>query len=160
MEHGEALVSTLRSLAITDVVWLPDATTGRWESTLAAAVGLRLRRVCREGEAWALAAGLWLGGRQPVLLIQNTGLFESGDALRNVLYDLQIPLYALVGYRNWEVPDSTDSARRFTEPILRAWALNYRLLDGPAPWEQFAAHFRSCREAGCPGVALIPEGRG
>ena len=34
--------------------------------------------VCREGEAMAVAAGLWVGGAKPVILIQNTGLLNLG----------------------------------------------------------------------------------
>ena len=64
----------------------------------------------REGEAWAIAAGLQLGGKRPLVMIQNTGLFESGDALRNVLFDLRLPLVAVIGYRSALVPSSTDSA--------------------------------------------------
>ena len=78
---------------------------------------LELVRVCREGEAWAIAAGLHLAGRRPLVMIQNTGLFESGDAMRNVLFDLRLPLSAIVGYRSFLIPNSTDSAKRFTEPV-------------------------------------------
>jgi hypothetical protein len=31
--------------------------------------------------------------------MQTTGLFESGDALRNVLFDLSLPIYSLIGVR-------------------------------------------------------------
>jgi hypothetical protein len=68
---------------------------------IAAAPQLRLIRVCREGEAIALAAGLLLGGKRPVVLIQCTGLFEAGDALRNVIHDLKVPLFFIVGVRSY-----------------------------------------------------------
>lgn len=59
-------------------------------------------RVTREGEAFAVAAGLWIGGARPVLSIQNTGLLESGDALRGTVNRIGIPLLCVVGYRGWE----------------------------------------------------------
>src|SRR5689334_8240126 len=101
MFTGEEFVAELTGLGITHVVWLPDSTLGPWEEALSAAPHLSLVRVCREGEAWVLAAGLHLGGQRPLVVMQCTGLFESGDALRNVLHDYQIPLFALIGYRSY-----------------------------------------------------------
>lgn len=159
MIPGDALESTLASLGVTHVVWLPDSVLGPWEAALETSSRLRLVRVCREGEAWAVAAGLYLGGKQPLVMIQSTGLFESGDALRNVLYDMQLPLYALVGYRSYLVTGSADTARRFTEPILSAWQLEYVLLDSADALSQLEKHYRDCRNAARPGIALVPEGK-
>lgn len=155
---GQQFVAALAELEVTHVVWLPDSVTGRFESHLEASL-IRLVRVCREGEAWAIAAGLHLGGARPLVVIQNTGLFESGDALRNVLFDFRLPLYALIGGRSFLVEGSTDSARRFTEPILRAWEFDYVVLDPLDPLPEFLRHFQACRLAQQPGCALLPEGR-
>jgi sulfopyruvate decarboxylase TPP-binding subunit len=121
---------------------------------------LRLVRVCREGEAWVVAAGLHLGGRTPIVVIQCTGLFESGDALRNVLFDLGLPLVALVGYRSFLLEGSTDTARKFTEPFLSAWGLENVLLKTDDDLARFEDLYRQCRERGRPGIGLIAEGRG
>jgi sulfopyruvate decarboxylase TPP-binding subunit len=159
MFTGAQVAKTLAELGITHVVWLPDSALGPWEQALETSAAFQLIRVCREGEAWAVASGLYLGGKRPLVVIQNTGLFESGDALRNALFDLKLPLYAIIGYRSYLLPDSPDSAKRFTEPILRAWGIDYVLLDEPAAWPKLAEHFRACESAGKPGVALLAEGR-
>jgi len=150
-------VNTLLQIGVTHVVWLPDATTGSWEKQLLTTPDLNLVRICREGEAWAIAAGLLLGGKTPLIILQNTGLFESGDALRNILFELCLPLYAIVGYRNFRDPLSQDTAKRFTEPIIKAWELDYVLLSGDDPWRRFAEHFSVCQKAGRPGVSLLLE---
>src|SRR5262245_3038014 len=159
MLSGLEIVGLLRELGITHVVWLPDSAMGQWEEALEQAPELQLVRVCREGEAWAVAAGLHIGGARPLVMIQNTGLFESGDALRNVLWDMQLPLPAIIGYRSYLVENSTDSARRFTEPILEAWGLPYVVLSSDDPLPQLRDHLASCRRAGRPALALLPEGR-
>jgi sulfopyruvate decarboxylase TPP-binding subunit len=140
-------------------VWLPDSALGPWEAALEKSSRFQLIRVCREGEAWAVASGLHIGGKRPLVVIQNTGLFESGDALRNALFDLKLPLYAIIGYRSYLLANSTDSAKKFTEPILNAWGLEHVLLDNPESWPRFVEHFRACQAAGKPGVALLAEGR-
>src|SRR5262249_28716895 len=78
MLDGFEVASALAAAGATDVVWIPDSELGLWEAGLMK--HLRLLRVCREGEAMALAAGLLLGGRKPIVLIQCTGLFEAGDS--------------------------------------------------------------------------------
>ena len=159
MFSGAEVEAALADLGITHVVWLPDSALGPWEAALTNSSALRLVRVAREGEAWALAGGLLLGGARPLVMIQNTGLFESGDALRNMLFDLRLPLYAMIGYRSYLVPDSPDSAKRFTEPILKAWGVDYVLLDQPGSLSKLTEHYRACEAAGKPGAALVAEGR-
>jgi sulfopyruvate decarboxylase TPP-binding subunit len=161
MFNGPQIVDLLSELGITHVVWVPDSTLGQWEAALAAAAEIQLVRVCREGETWAVAAGLHLGGARPLVIIQCTGLFESGDALRNAVHDYKLPLFAIVGYRSY-LNQSTlpgDTCLVFTEPILDAWQLDYRLIDSPEKFSLIGEHYIACREAGKPGVALIAEGK-
>ena len=78
----------------------------------------------------AIAAGVWVGGQKPVVLIQNTGMFEAGDSIRGVGIDLEFPLVMMIGYRGWTRHGITkDSAARFTEPILHAYGINYYLIE-------------------------------
>src|SRR4051812_48813745 len=100
MLDGHDVASALTSCGITHVVWIPDSDLGRWDAVLAGDPALTLIRVCREAEAFAIAAGLWLGGKRPIVMLQCTGLFDAGDALRNVLHDMGVPLPVLVGVRN------------------------------------------------------------
>jgi sulfopyruvate decarboxylase TPP-binding subunit len=158
MFTGPEIVATLEELGVTQVVWVPDSTTGPWEAALESSERLRLIRVCREGEAWPLAAGLQLGGQFPLVIMQTTGLFESGDALRNVLFDLQVPVFALIGVRNAMVSESRDSAKVFAEPILKAWGLDCVWIRTPEDKPKLAEHWRACRQAGRPGVVLLAEG--
>lgn len=159
MFTGEQIVAELESLRITHVVWLPDSTLGQWEQALDSAPGLKLIRVCREGEAWAVAAGLYLGGARPVVMIQCTGLFESGDSLRNALYDYRLPLFAVIGYRSALNPAANDSARTYTEPNLRSWGLDYRLIDAPEKLPELRTHYAACQQSRRPGAVLVAEGR-
>ena len=91
---------------------------------------LKIVPVCREGESMAIAAGVWVGGQKPVVLIQNTGMFEAGDSIRGLGIDLEFPLVMMIGYRGWTRHGITkDSAARFTEPILHAYGINYYLIE-------------------------------
>ena len=72
-----------------------------------------------------------MGGARPIVMVQCTGLFESGDALRNAVHDYRLPLFAFIGYRSYlsQTMLPNDSARTYTEPIVRAWQIDYRLID-------------------------------
>lgn len=158
MFTGTEIESLMASLRITHAVWVPDSTLGQWESALAHSSRVQLVRVCREGEAWPLAAGLLLGGKLPILVMQTTGLYESGDALRNVLFDLKLPIYSIVGVRNWLVESSKDSAKTFAERIARAWGVDTQWIISPADKPKLIEHFNYCKEAKIPGIAMLAEG--
>ena len=156
----EEFVSTLTELGITHVVWIPDTTLGQWDTALRVAPEIELVQVCREGEAWALAAGLYLGKAKPIVVIQCTGLFESGDSLRNILHDYRLPIYGLIGYRSFLNADSLpgDTCLKFTEPVLDAWELDTVFLKDESTKPQFAEHYRKCTEQQIPGICLMAEG--
>src|SRR5437763_11734962 len=148
MLDGPEVAAALAGCGVTHVVWVPDSEIGRWEEALAAGAGPRLVRVCREGEAIAVAAGLLLGGARPIVAIQCTGLFEAGDSLRNFVHDLKLPLFFVVGVRSYHAHrkgQSADTCPVFTEPVLRAWNIPYVLLDDRHGPDDLAVAYRKAR---------------
>lgn len=160
MITGANVAALLQSMGVSHVVTVPDGTIGRWETDIERA-GIRLVRVCREGEAWTIAGGLYLGGAAPLVMIQCTGLFESGDALRNTLHEWKLPIYSMIGYRSYLNQDNLpgDTSLVFTEPILAAWQLDVRLIRSDDQLGDVKEHYRACQAAARPGVALMAEGR-
>ena len=161
MFSGQQIASLMLDIGVTHVVTLPDSTIGAWGDAMEKTSGLRVVRTCREGEAWGIAGGLYLGGATPLVLIQCTGLFESGDALRNIVHDWKLPILSMIGYRSY-LDQSVlpgDTCLTFTEPILDAWRLPYCLIKAEAQYAEMRAFLAAAREAGRPGTALIAEGR-
>jgi sulfopyruvate decarboxylase TPP-binding subunit len=160
MLDGASVVAALKRCGITHVIWIPDSELGTWEASLAAPGGLPLLRVCREGEAFALAAGLFLGGQKPIVLMQCTGLFEAGDALRNVVHDLKLPLFFVVGVRSYyahQQGTSTDTCPIFTEPIMRAWQIPYVVFDRSRTADDLEKEIRQAQAEQRAGAVLIAE---
>ncbi|MEO6877884.1 MAG: thiamine pyrophosphate-binding protein [Gemmatimonadaceae bacterium] len=157
---GEQIAAVLAELDITHVVTVPDSTIGPWQTAIEHTARTRLVRVCREGEAWEVAAGLYLGGARPMVMIQCTGLFESGDAIRNVLHDWKLPVFSIIGYRSYLNQDTLpgDTCLVFTEPVLDAWKIDYRLLTEPAQFDEIAKHYAACQRESKPGAILVAEG--
>ena len=160
MFTGAKIGQLLSQLGVTHVVTVPDSTIGQWDSGIEQA-GISLVRVCREGEAWTIAGGLYLGGASPIVLIQCTGLFESGDALRNVVHEWKLPIYSIIGYRSYLNQDSLpgDTSLVFTEPILSAWNLDVLFVTQPTQLAEIEEHYRECTTASRAGVTLLAEGK-
>jgi len=53
----------------------------------------------REEEAFGIAAGLYLGGRLPTVMLQSSGLGNSLNALTSLLIPYQIPVFTIVSMR-------------------------------------------------------------
>jgi sulfopyruvate decarboxylase TPP-binding subunit len=160
MLDGPAVVAALKSCGVTHVVWIPDSELGTWEPALRDDPDVQLVRVCREGEAFAVAAGLYLGGKRPIVAIQCTGLFEAGDSLRNLVHDLKLPLFFIVGVRSYYLHQegkTADSCPVFTEPILKAWQIPYTLLDNRHSTADLAAAYRKAQAENRAAAVLIAE---
>ena len=153
-----AVIEQFKKNGVTHVVWLPDSETNWMYMAMQAEPGLDLIPVAREGETMAIAAGLIVGGKKPVCLIQNTGMFESGDSIRGLALDVNLPIVLIVGYRGWTRHGVTpDSAARFTEPILEAWGINYYLVedDGDAP--RISTAFEEAEATNRPVAVLVGD---
>lgn len=144
--QAAVLLDALSEMGVTHVVGIPDNGSAALFKMLEKADGPSLLTVTREGEAFAVASGLWLGGKRPVVLIQGTGLLEGGDSLRGTAVRMGVPLLCLIGYRGYakmiahdinphaQPPDreglvrkEVDSVALLIEPTLTAWGIPYCL---------------------------------
>ena len=145
--QSSAIITAFRSHSVSHVIGVPDNGSRRLFETLWDTPDIQTVLVSREGEAFGLATGLHVGGAMPVVLIQNTGLLEAGDAFRGTPYNMRIPLVMLVGYRGFgghrEGGDRVDTAATFLEPTLRAWNIPYLFADP----DNFAAQLDQTFEA-------------
>jgi sulfopyruvate decarboxylase TPP-binding subunit len=160
MIEGTEIVAMLRRLDRTHVVWIPDSEIGSWDAALSAAGIPALIRPTREGEAIAIAGGLWLGGARPLVMLQCTGLFEAGDALRNIVHDLKVPLPFIIGLRSYRAHRegrTFDTCPVYTEPILQAWRLSYTLLDPGYSVRDLEHNLRQILQGGKAGAVVLAE---
>ena len=125
------------------------------------ALSLTLILVSREGEAFGLASGLHLGGQTPVVLIQNTGFLETGDAFRGTAYNMGVPLVSLIGYRGLKTmqpgAQRVDTAATFFEPTLKAWNIPYGSIYTEADLGQIDWAFATAKETGRPTAVILAE---
>ena len=160
MLDGLSVVAALKECGVTHVIWIPDSDLGTWEQALSFDKELRLIRVCREGEAIGVAAGLMLGGQRPVVAIQCTGLFEAGDSLRNIVHDLKLPLFMIIGLRSYfafKQKKTNDTCPVFAEPILKAWQVPYTILERQHKAADLVQAYRQAQAEKRAGIVCIAE---
>lgn len=131
-----AIVQELKASGVTDAITVPDTHQRTLIEAVRADSDLRLITSATENEAVALAAGLWIGGREPVLIIQHVGLHACVNYLRGVGLDGGVPLVLLVGLFGREPDREPQASRRsmvrLAQPLLDVLGIPWRLLDGPA----------------------------
>lgn len=153
------LVNALRECGIRTVVTVPDTHQRTLMAAIATGTDFRMITCATEDEATTIAAGLWIGGDEPAVLIQHAGLYASVNTLRGVAVDGRIPTFYLIGLLSRE-PDRMprDSARsmvRYCEPLLDVFEVPHELIDGPDDVAQIPRLFRLSRERRGPTAALI-----
>ena len=155
--NAQVMIDALKKCGATHMVWLPDTESGFLYDSLSTDPDLKIVPVTREGETFAIAQGLLMGGKKPVVCIQNTGFFESGDSIRGIWIDLKLPIMALIGYRGYEGGGpSADSAATFLEPILNAWGIPFEIVENDAQVERVVPKmFQQAIDRPGPAAVLI-----
>jgi sulfopyruvate decarboxylase TPP-binding subunit len=157
--QAAAVLAEIRKNGVTHVVGVPDNGSRALYQKLWADPGIRVVPVAREGEAFALASGLFLGGKKPLVLIQNTGFYEAGDAFRGTVVNMAIPLVMIVGYRGYDTMSGTgavDTAATFFEPILQAWGIPYYMMRSSEESGLISEAFSRCRDLSRQVAVIYP----
>lgn len=158
MVSAQKIVDALKRQNITHAIGVPDNGSARIYELLREEPEIDVITVTREGEAFAVAAGLFTGGKNPIIIIQNTGFLESGDALRGTVYNMQIPVVVIIGYRGYHNRDDgkwVDSAASFLEPTLKAWSLPYQMLETDADIKSIEWAFHKSETTSLPTAVLL-----
>ena len=118
----------LAALAIRDVVYVPDNPLSHVLRSLAGEhPGIRTTVATREEEAFGIAAGLYLGGVRPAVMLQSSGLGNSINALASLNVAFEIPVLMLVSMRGGEGEwnPTQQPMGRAVRPILDALGISH-----------------------------------
>ena len=154
----ETVLAQMKKHGVTHVVWLPDSETNWLYLLMQAEPSLTLVAVPREGTAASVASGLYAGGTKPLILIQNTGLMESGDSIRGWRLGMEVPVVLMVGLRGWTRHGvTTDTAATYTERFLNAFNINYYLVESDADSSRISIAFEEAEKNKRPVAVLVGD---
>jgi sulfopyruvate decarboxylase subunit alpha len=114
---------------------------------------------CTEDEAVGINAGLYVGGKRPMLLIQQTGLLASLNCIKGIAMDAGIPTFMLVGLFSRDVTKSpSEDPKRVINrigPTLDTWEIPWYPLERPEQIDAIAEAYRRSLDERGPTVVLV-----
>jgi phosphonopyruvate decarboxylase len=114
----------------------------------------------REDVAVGLAAGAWLGGRRPVVVMQNSGLGTSLNALASLSLMYGLPALLLVTWRGYQGKDAPEHILmgEISPGLLDLLGIPYRVLSPDSVEEHLAWATRELDAREIPVALLVPPG--
>jgi sulfopyruvate decarboxylase TPP-binding subunit len=134
---GRDIIREIVASGVEFVVSVPDITTSEGLlRQLAQMPKPRLIRVCKEDEGVGICAGLAYTGKRALLLIQQTGMLDSINAIRGVAVEYSLPVCMMVGLLEKEPDVPPRQSKRYgvriVEPILDAMGIPYHEIEEDA----------------------------
>ena len=85
----------------------------------------------REDEALGMAAGAYMGGKRPVVLMQNSGLGVSINALASLVLLYEFPILLIISWRGYKGKDAPEHLLmgKYTLDFLRAMNIPTAVLE-------------------------------
>ena len=124
--------------------------------------GIKVVHCTTEDQAIETAAGLYAGGRNAAVLVQNQGFYAGINSLRALGLDARVPLFFVIGQFGREFSnlggDPRQSQRRMVrmlEPLLEMLEVPYWRLEGPEDIPNIERAWRASRERSGPSVLIV-----
>ncbi|HXV80982.1 MAG TPA: hypothetical protein VEG60_13975 [Candidatus Binatia bacterium] len=131
--NTEAANETLDALIASDIDFaacLPDSAFQELYIPLSAVSKIDYVQVANEGDGVGICMGAWLGGKKPVLVMENTGFAVTPYALMRGPIPFGVPMLLLIAHRGgfhdqrwFSVPMGWGTA-----PLLEAMRISYEFV--------------------------------
>lgn len=114
----------------------------------------------RESEAVGLVAGAYLGGKTPVIYMQNSGLFSASNDIASLLVPYRMPIFFIVSYRGCKGEDAVQhlTIGRATEHLLESFSLPFEVFENQNLENLTRLLFETMRKAELPTFLLLKRG--
>jgi phosphonopyruvate decarboxylase len=114
----------------------------------------------REDVAVGLAAGAWLAGHRPAVLMQNSGLGTSLNALASLSLMYGLPLLLIVTWRGHGGKDAPEHilTGAITEPLLELLGIQHRVLSAASAASDVAWATAEMDRRSAPVALVVPPG--
>ena len=119
----------------------------------------RLVRVCKEDEGVSICGAMSYNNTRALLLMQQTGLMDSLNAIRAIGVDYQLPICMMVGLQGKEPEvkssESSSYGVRIIQPVLDAMQISYRVIEEPDDVAHISADIEQAYASSSPHIFII-----
>ncbi|MEJ2116474.1 MAG: sulfopyruvate decarboxylase subunit alpha [Alphaproteobacteria bacterium] len=154
----ELLWRALRQEGADFFVSVPCKLLGNMINLLQEAEDVVYTPVSREEEGVGLLAGAWLAGRTPVMIMQNSGLGNSVNAILSLLHYYRIPAVFVMSHRgsDGETIEAQFQMGSAVANLLTATRVPYYELSSVDDLNVLPEAMATAREKGQPVGLLLP----
>ncbi|WP_170765079.1 decarboxylase [Ruegeria lacuscaerulensis] len=157
---GAKIVEQIKAADVREIVALPDIVTSDgllWP--ISRDPDFRLTRICKEDEGVSICGAMSYNGTRAVLMMQQTGLMDSLNAIRAIGIDYELPIVMMVGLQGKEPhvhPDQSASyGVRIIRPVLDAMQISHSLIEEPEDTDHVSGAISAAYAASRPHIFLI-----
>jgi sulfopyruvate decarboxylase TPP-binding subunit len=153
------LHAEIARLGVDHLLIVPDTHQKTLLASLKDDPAFKMHTFSTEDEAICVNSGLWMGGSEALVIIQNVGLFAAMNALRGVSIDMHVPTCMLVGQyaRNVNLPveDDPSSGCRLIQRMLASIDVPCYVIDRVDDVGLLSKAFQQSRDDRGPVVVLV-----
>jgi sulfopyruvate decarboxylase subunit alpha len=102
LDGSQAVYNTLKQSSVNFVVSLPCVNLDKIMKMVEADEDIIHVPVTREEEGFGICAGAFMGGKKPAILMQNSGLGNSVNALASLFELYKLPILIIMSHRGTE----------------------------------------------------------
>ena len=157
---GQAITTAIKQAAVEFIISVPDIVTSDgllWP--ISKDPDFKLVRVCKEDEGVSICGAMSYNNTRALLLMQQTGLMDSLNAIRAIGVDYQLPICMMVGLQGKEPElksaDSRSYGVRIIQPVLDAMQIGYRVIEEPEDVQHITADIEAAYQASSTFVFII-----
>lgn len=129
-EYADKLIAAFKETGVSLVTALPESLLKTAYRNIALDDDIRYVPVTNEGEMPGIAAGAYMSGLRPVMMMENSGLRQLCEPLSRFMQTHNMPLVMIMAYRgefgeyNWWGHTHAQTM----EPLLNALRIPYRFV--------------------------------
>jgi sulfopyruvate decarboxylase subunit alpha len=138
---SNSLIEALAAAGVDFVAAFPSSSMSKTEREIEADRRFECVFASNEGEAVGICGGAWLGGKRPVLLMENSGLSMVVYQIVRLNAAFEVPLLMVMDFRGdlgdgnwWAVPFGWT-----TVPLLNSLRIPYAIAETPQELRDLAA---------------------
>ena len=162
---GTDIMAAIKKAGVEFIVSVPDIVTSDgllWP--ISQDPDFKLIRVCKEDEGVSICGAMSYNDTRALLLMQQTGLMDSLNAIRAIGMDYQLPVCMMVGLQGKE-PDLKSAASasygvRIIEPVLNAMQIPFRVIEKPEDVQHISAEIEAAYQSSSTFIFIIARAPG
>ena len=114
----------------------------------------------REDEAMGIAAGAYLAGKRPFVLLQNSGLGSTINPLASLAIPYRIPILMIVSWRGYQGKDAPEHLimGQVTTRLLEDIGIEAYVIEQEDPEKAIASAVKSMEDRGTPAATILRRG--